>query len=54
MGNADRMTRVRAQERTKASMRHAKHVVRYWSSIPEAREEAIRTLSVSLLKEMRE
>ena len=29
MGAAERMTRVRDQERRKASTRHARHVVRY-------------------------
>ena len=49
-GTADRilLTRVRDQERLKASTRHAMHVVRYRTNSPEARDEAIRTSSVSL------
>ena len=53
-GTVDRITRVRDQERMKARIRHARHVVRYCSSIPVASEEAILTLSVSLKKELRE
>ena len=53
MGAAERMARVRDQEQRKASTRHARHVVRYRGDIPEAREGAILTLSVSLLKEIR-
>ena len=49
-GTADRMTRVRDHERMKARMRHARQVVKYWINIPEAREEAILTSSVSLFQ----
>jgi hypothetical protein len=47
-GTAERMTRVRAQERRKARMRQVRVVVRCWMRRPEAREEAWRTSSVSL------
>ena len=48
-GTANRMTRVRDQERLKARTRHdAMHIVRYRINIPEARDEGIQ---ISLLKE---
>ena len=49
-GTVDKMTRVRDQERMKARIRHARHVVRHCSSIPVASEETVLTLSVSLKK----
>jgi len=50
MGTAERMTRVSAHERRNASSRAAIHVVKYWMSVPLARDEAVRTSSVSLRK----
>ena len=47
-GTAARMTSVSAQEREKARTRQVRQVVRYWTSIPDASEDAIRTSSVSL------
>src|SRR5215472_15796071 len=47
-GKAERMTRVRAQERVKARMRQVRQVVRYWMILPVVREEARRGFSVSL------
>jgi hypothetical protein len=40
--------RARDQERVKARARQARVVVRYWTSIPAARDDAILTSSVSL------
>ena len=50
IGNTERMTSVSDHEPTKARARQAKHVVRYCKIMPEARDEAIRTSSVSLQK----
>lgn len=49
-GTAERMTRVRAQERTKARTRQVMVVVRCWTRRPEAKDEACRTSSVSLYR----
>lgn len=48
MGTAERMTRVRGQEREKARARQVRVVVRYCNRKPEARDEASRTASVLL------
>jgi hypothetical protein len=47
-GTAERMTRVRAQERVNARTRQVRDVVRCWRSSPEASDDALRTSSVSL------
>ena len=48
MGTAERMTRVSAHDRMNARIRQAMHVVRYWMIMPEAKDDAMRTSSVSL------
>lgn len=53
MGTAERMTRVKDQERVKARRRQARVVVRYWISIPDVREVAVRTSSVSLFPDVK-
>ena len=45
-GTVERMTGVSAHERMKARIRKAMQVVRYWMVMPEAKDNAIGTVSL--------